>query len=247
MGGALTEAEARAEGVLDAERWPAALGVEVHDGWAPCPLCGRGEAGGDHLVVWCPAVAAAVRGWTAERRTLISLLREPPAQLEAVRRVLHQASLLNCSLRGRAAMRWRQAAGWLVRACRAYRPATHAEDEEDTGAPHEDGHSGELSMWGVKPQEGCSDCSAFRGERLVDISNVADAGRHEARPCDIGRLLITNRRVGRGQRLGVFYGMEAVGMWPVAQRNWCPRTRIVDDPAATASWTLMRCPRCSCW
>ena len=89
---------------------------------------------------------------------MVSWLREPSETPERISRVLHQASFLQCSLRGRAHMRWQQAAGWLVRACRALRPETQPEEDEMEEEEPERDIDQSLAAWAMRPPEECPSC-----------------------------------------------------------------------------------------
>ena len=65
----------------------------------PCPLCGFGGAGSEHLCIWCPAVAEA---WFIlvgpDGRTFLQAVREPDRDAGLVGAVLHQTSFLHGAL-----------------------------------------------------------------------------------------------------------------------------------------------------
>ena len=145
-------------------------------------------------------------------------------------------------------MHWKQAAGWLLRACRAYRPEVCDADEEEVDGPPAEEPTCELAMWDVRPHGDCVMCSSQQMERLVVACNTMDASKSKDRPRDIGRRLpVTRVGVRHGQRLAVLYGQEAVGMWPLAQHRWWPRPRSVSEPVASAAWVQVRCEQCSEW
>lgn len=139
----------------EGERRPPDLRVCESSAWAACPLRGRGEARAEHLVVWCPAVSLAAREWMGEGRTLLSWLRQPPADPEMVTRLIHQASFLNCSLRGQSAMQWPQSARWIMRACVAYRPEVCNAEDDERSAGEEDAGDVEMQTWDTRAPEGC--------------------------------------------------------------------------------------------
>ena len=101
-------------GLLGAER-----SYPLVSEWGACPLCGLGEGGGEHLVIWCPAVAAA---WLELSNSPVALsatlCSREAAQRGCAADLVHQASFLHGSLYGRAAMTWEAASGWLVQAVR---------------------------------------------------------------------------------------------------------------------------------
>ena len=76
--------------------------------WIPneygaCPLCGLGEGGAEHLLLWCPAIALAWRLLAADCGNLLAEAvsgAAGPADVAAL--LLHQASFLRLSLQRRA-------------------------------------------------------------------------------------------------------------------------------------------------
>ena len=85
-----------------------------------CPLCGYGEFGNEHLLLWCPAVRGA---WSRLDHpaglgliaALSSVAAAPPAHTGTF---LHQVGFLAATLAGSATLEWPRAAALLVRATR---------------------------------------------------------------------------------------------------------------------------------
>ena len=68
--------------------------------YSPCPLCGRGEAGAEHLLVWCHVVARAWHLLTGGARgTIRSSLCKKGADLHFEAAFFHQVMFQNVSLR----------------------------------------------------------------------------------------------------------------------------------------------------
>ena len=61
--------------------------------WGTCPLCGHGEAGAEHLIIWCPGIAMAWHRISGGHMSLVQTIRSegtPARQLAA--QLIHQAS-----------------------------------------------------------------------------------------------------------------------------------------------------------
>ena len=90
--------------------------------WGPsdfgsCPLCGLGEGGAEHLLLWCPAVALAWCALAAGRGHLLAeVVAGAAGPMDAAARLVHQASFVHFSLQRRATMQWEAAGRWLMRA-----------------------------------------------------------------------------------------------------------------------------------
>ena len=69
--------------------------------WGTCPLCGRGEAGAEHLIIWCPAVVMAWHRMGEGRLSLVQTIRSEGAPMHRqAAELVHQASFLTGSLMG---------------------------------------------------------------------------------------------------------------------------------------------------
>ena len=80
-----------------------------------------GEAGGEHLLFWCPAVGAAWRDLAHDRCSLFDAIRGSPGSEgldDTLVALLHQASFLCGSLLGRVTITWEVSARWILRAAR---------------------------------------------------------------------------------------------------------------------------------
>ncbi|MFM7985726.1 MAG: hypothetical protein ACKPKO_41075, partial [Candidatus Fonsibacter sp.] len=59
----------------------------------------KGEASGEHLIVWCPVVALAWQMISRNGWTVVKSIRTPSECDESLSRLLQQASFFSCSLR----------------------------------------------------------------------------------------------------------------------------------------------------
>lgn len=107
--------------------------------YGPCPLCGCGEAGSQHILRWCPAVATAWANLQQDGTTLDEATRVLLGSAPDATALLHQAAYLNSTLSGRAAVCWTTGARLLTAAARAYTRDYNGEDEvegvEDSPRP----------------------------------------------------------------------------------------------------------------
>ena len=84
----------------------------------PCPLCAWGEAGAQHLIVWCPAATMAWRAWGGGgAHPLVETILDPGDNAGGLAIFLQQVSFLHCSLLGRTALGVEEAASKIRRAC----------------------------------------------------------------------------------------------------------------------------------
>ena len=117
------------------EYWPASS-------YDKCPLCSDGEAGAEHLLSWCPAVALAWACWGRSAAaaaddhpddlgpSLLAAILHAHGSVEYLATFVHQVSFLHSTLLGRACMTPAKAAAWLVRACGATHSGAFAELDE---------------------------------------------------------------------------------------------------------------------
>ena len=140
--------------------------------WVPseygaCPLCGLGEGGAEHLLLWCPAVALAWRFLAAGCESLLAEVvsgADGPVDIAAL--LLHQASFLQLSLLRRATMQWEAAGRWLVRACgpRGYRTWTAldgddgAGDDDDLDVQGLEAPGPDFPSWEHSADQECASC-----------------------------------------------------------------------------------------
>ena len=134
--------------------------------YAPCPLCGHGEAGAEHLLCWCPAVALAWQYLHLGERRPIAQILQPPQAPGPLAEFLHQVAHLHGVLLGRATLTAQEAAGRLARACTAASSFADADtdDLDSNGAPVP-----ELATWGP-PDPDCREGSSSQIPIAVSAS-----------------------------------------------------------------------------
>ena len=239
------------------------LRLPVPGGWRPsrygaCPLCGLGEAGAEHLLSWCPAVALAWRRWApgGADPCPASLGRGAGLRLQAV--FAHQVAYLHSTLLGRAALTAGQAAGRLVRACAAGAAAPGEEEHGELGAgegwgEEEDAGAGEeadavnlrCAVWGQEGPE-CAGCGGGRGNlgRLAASAAPAAAMRDSHGGGAMARWPTATAPADAGHLLAVLRADSEVAGWLPPGAGWWPRPRCVEAACATAAWGVARCPVC---
>ena len=166
--------------------WPTTGCLYGGSQYGSCPLCGLGEFGAEHLIVWRPVVAAAWRQLGDGNGCLITHMRTPRHDDSMVGRLVHQASFLACSLRGPVAGTWQQRTNWLVRACRAspVAPGNEGVDDEDEELDCAEARKNDEGLstdrWELT-NGGCAACSVNHRVR-VQRSVRASLQRRASRP-----------------------------------------------------------------
>ena len=207
-------------------------GLVGHGGWpvsryGQCPLCSLGEAGAEHLLLWCPAVALAWNAWgrlaavapCGPASGASATAGQGPSVLEAVRQAhgdvaylatfLHQVAFLYSTLLGRACLEPERAAAWLIRACS--RGSSDEESCDGAGLTLEGG-LGEVEphAWASDPPD--CDCGAGPGAACGVVSDAAPA-RTATGDFGGGRMVrwpVTRRSVEAGGCIGRLYASAAV-------------------------------------
>ena len=238
-------------------------GLVGHGGWpvsryGQCPLCSLGEAGAEHLLLWCPAVALAWNAWgrlaaaapCGPAGGASATVGQGPSVLEAVRQAhgdvaylatfLHQVAFLYSTLLGRACLEPERAAAWLIRACS--RGSSDEESCDGAGLTLEGG-LGEVEphAWASDPPD-CA-CGADPGAACGVVSDATPA-RTATGDFGGGRMVrwpVTRRSVEAGGCIGRLYASAAVAAWMPLGTGWWPRPRRVDDAHANADWVVTRC------
>ena len=95
----------------------------------PCPLCGGGEAGNEHLIQWCPAAQAAWEALHPEGGILREACQQMGPDDEALACLLHQLVYLHGTMRGRCRLGWRRATHLLLAGVRQARQDDDADEE----------------------------------------------------------------------------------------------------------------------
>ena len=242
----------------------ASRGCPAHDDTWPaspydkCPLCSGGEAGAEHLLSWCPAVALAWACWGRSAAatagghlddlgpSLLTALLHAHGNVEYLATFVHQVAFLHSTLLGRACMTPVKAAAWLVRSCGATHSGAFAE-LDDTPAPESGAVVGlEPHAWAaLGPDCACAGVPlprrlwASAGPALTGVGDTG-AGRMVCRPAP-------QEVVAAGTAVARLFASARVASWLLPGPGWWPRPRCVAPAAANAAWRVDRCTLCNEW
>jgi len=232
-------------------------GSPTRSTWGCCPLCGLGEGGGQHLVIWCPAVAAAWAALAPGCGSVAAPLERAEAPGRgAVGDLLQQASFLHTSLMGKATMTWPAARDWLLRAVRCMGEANRragpeeaASQMSDQEAAEEGEELGEAGTWSrLTGSCASTTCTGVpggslcrqRADRCGPVGN--DVSPTERRAW----VTATRSPVRAGARLVRLWCSQPRGHWPNRHPRW-PAPRVVPAHRANAEWVVHRCDQCGRW
>jgi len=191
-------------------------------------LCGIGEAGSEHLLRWCPAVASAWARLCPGAPALLEAVNQPGPWDPQAAQLIHQASFLHASLLHRSRPGWARSARLLCQQAR-----TSEETGDDGFADEWDaGGSPVRALWhfgweGDGPGA-CEACRAHRPHRAW-----AQRAGPLAAPYDVqaGDVVISRHALHTG------------GIWPVKGSPWAPPSNV-DAAQANARWIAYRCGDC---
>ena len=177
----------------------APAGLWCRNGYQACPLCGQGEAGAEHLLLWCLAVVLAWRAWAgADARPVLAAALEPRGMEPLLAPFLHQLSFLHCSLLGHAVLDAESAAGRLHRDCARGRPSGDEEQDEEEDDGGEASAAAELHVWAREPVDAeCAQCVGHVvGDRWLraEVAPVMASGG--GGPGAVASLCAVRRRPG---------------------------------------------------
>jgi len=221
------------------------------------PSAGWGKGVGQHLVIWCPAVAAA---WTALApgcgSVATPLVRADALGRDIIGDLLQQASFLHTSLIGKATMGWPAARDWLLRAVRCLGERDRRGDPEgaallagDQDAAEEEEVRGEEGTW-TRRTSNCTSASCAGAtvsglrQQRADRCGLRGDGLS---PTEMQAwVAATTSPVGAGARLAKLWCSHPRGHWPTRAPRW-PAPRVVPAHRANAEWLVHRCNYCGRW
>lgn len=212
--------------------------------FGPCPLCGCGEASSEHILRWCPAVAAAWIQLQQDSGVLAEAIRGLEGNAQDVTALLHQAAYLNATLGGRAAVSWDKGSRLLTSAVKAYTRDYNGQDEvqEMEHALLGPGLLGVLPVWASLSHADCDPCQQRHVHLLCSRHSHGDKAEH---PGYTGRWRPhLTCAVSNGSPVAAHRGEEALAAWPAEGRHWFPPPRPVEGAAANAVWHTERCHAC---
>ena len=239
--------------IQDVDVWPDSM-------WGTCPLCGRGEAGAEHLIIWCPGVGMAWHRMSGGRLSLVQTIRSEGAPMRRqAAELVHQASFLHGSLLGRTGLEWKQSGHWLLRATQAMlrrRPlafdpaADQVEEEENPDACIPGIAAGGVAVWRSGPVDDCAGCTlAARPAGVRGDNRHRAAGNPRRDPPSVAARTraVATRTTDTGALLACLHGREARGLWPLGGGIRWPAPRTVAAAGANAVWRTERCTQCNGW
>ena len=244
---------------VEARQWLSDFGphLAVRSPYCSCPLCGAGELGGEHLLMWCPSVAGAWRillarslasmesshGWHLLPVFLSdSAARTCPSALRAAAGLIHQAAYLAGCTGDATPLSVTTASLRLVRmTCSLTR--MHPDLGHATDAPPVDQRPSveeSIDPWDVETS--CAACPCTPSVRLsASVASLAGRRLHRP-PLDVTKSLVASSRIGSGAILVDLRAPSAPAPLPPS----CPLPvlpRVVDCDA-TARWECDTCRTC---
>ncbi len=232
---------------------PRPLPEATHCCWGPCPLCGLGEAGAEHLMGWCPAVAAAWYQLRPHARSYTDTLLLPGPDATFTAQFTHQVVFLYSSTMGRAILSPTDAARRLARA--ATSPMSDDlpyEDVEDcpwaaralpSSAEWEEiRRRTPYAAWTTRPPS-CPQCDIS-----VPAATTLRASCIDARRSAQMGLTGPERRVvlavpcSPDTCLAALWADAQPAAWCVPGEGWIPEPRVSSSP--NCSWTSLHCTAC---
>jgi len=226
-----------------------------------CPLCGTGEMGAEHLVIWCPAVFHAWHLLFPGEAPLMAVLTQAPqaqSTLVQTARFLHQVSYLHSSLaRSPGAMlEGTQASRWIVRAVRKAGSRTNPTTQEEAlpaGSPDSDSddrpsttHGPLNRMWAIDRPCACEGCRASNANEGVIGGNRPLP--HADPLMATNPALLASRPLFFGDTLCTLTAGAPHALWPVSGRiRWPPPRQAPTNAMANARWSVIRCDQCGWW
>ena len=219
--------------------------VHTASAYSACPLCGRGEAGSEHLCHWCPAVALA---WTLVFPDVPYTALSPPAgEFDFARffALCQHVVFLYGSLNGNATTSW-VAAGYSI--ARAVRMHLLGDPSDDPNEDWRDALGGpaparQAPVWAPAFREGCPTCRlSVPAELKVGSAPAGKPGwdMHTRNPVDgVATARVT---CFPGDCLAALTAPNAPAHW-IHRHGWFPIPRELRG-GGNAHWVLFGCRDC---
>ena len=227
--------------------------VDTRCRWGCCPLCGLGEAGAEHLLGWCPAVAAAWYQLYPSGRSLTDTVLQPRADARLVAHFLHQVCFLHSATMGRAVLSAPDAALRIARAT----AASTTDDPDDsaldssltpgrpaptTAAWEEVRRRTTYAAWTTRPPQ-CPSCTLSPPPRRTVLATAADVRRSAQLGAHHPELrAAAAASCPPGTRLAVLWADTQPAAWCVPGEGWMAEPRATHTPSA--SWSMSQCRAC---
>ena len=210
--------------------------------FGPCPLCGLGEAGSEHIWQWCSAASMAWSkcGDGSSRRDALAGRCNDRLRLTIV---ASQVVFLYTSLIGRTSANADDSARRIAKAVRAIVSPDGIQIEDDEGSGGECTHA-DSNTWAT-----CSECARCkRGEQ--DMCRVTRR-RHRASNT---QCMDDSARVGAAVSARISVDVRRIvatvcadstpARWMVASSSRWPQPHTTQEEHANCEWLSRRCRHC---
>ena len=210
--------------------------------FGPCPLCGLGEAGSEHIWQWCSAayMACAKCGDGSSWRDALAGRCNDRLRLTIV---AFQVVFLYTSLIGRT---YANADGSAQRIARAVRAVVSTDDIQIEDGEGSGGESLRVDSdtWALSSE--CARCN--RGERnLCRVTCRRQSAGNIRRMDDnarFGATVSARTSVDVGGTLATLYADGTPARWMVASSSWWPQPHTTQEAHANCEWLSRRCRHC---
>ena len=213
--------------------------------FSACPLCGRGEAGSEHLCYWCPAVAL---GWTLAFPEVpyVSLCHNyDGVKVDRLFAFCQHVIFLYGSLNGTAGVHWGAAGRLIARATRLHPIDDTRDDEFDL--PLDDGQvtlrADHVPVWAPASRAGCDLCQlSAPGETRITTGRSHKAGWDPYAQQPVSHVATVRGPCLPGEVLASIAASKAPAHW-MHRHGWFPIPRERSH-GANAHWTFFSCQHC---
>ena len=210
--------------------------------FGPCPLCGLGEAGSEHIWQWC---SAAYMAWDkcgdgSSWRDALAGRCNDRLRLTIV---ASQVVFLYTSLYGRARANPDDSARRIVIAVHAIVATEDIQIEEDGNCVGESLQV-DADTWALSSE--CVRCN--RGEpnlcRITSRPHRADNSRGTNQYARVGVAVSARIAVDVGRNLATLYANNTPARWMVVSPSWWPQPHTTQEAHANCEWLTSRCRHC---